>query len=157
MVWHLFGQPIKCSLYHSVQQVLTPLNVEVHAAKPAQKILPVVGSLSLLFTTIWYVGKALCACSDDQIQEMDEAGLCWHCWHKDECNGRPTEIKANLLKILTSDLYQGSSRAIKGSKAIFAMVLSDNRLPVNLLLRISHSHFYLKGMSHLTHPKVFET
>lgn len=27
-------------------------------------------------------------------EEMDDTGLCWHCWHNDECNGRPAEIQA---------------------------------------------------------------
>eukprot|EP00435_Cladocopium_sp_Y103_P046571 s2058_g13.t1 len=35
-------------------------------------------------------------CTADCHPEMDEAELCWHCWHKDECNGPPTEIQELL-------------------------------------------------------------
>ncbi|CAE6927737.1 unc-104 [Symbiodinium natans] len=35
-------------------------------------------------------------CTVDCHPDLDETGLCWHCWHRDECNGRPNEIQELL-------------------------------------------------------------
>ncbi|CAE7636568.1 Art7 [Symbiodinium sp. CCMP2456] len=35
-------------------------------------------------------------CTVDCHPDMDDRDLCWHCWHRDECNGRPDEIQELL-------------------------------------------------------------
>eukprot|EP00931_Biecheleriopsis_adriatica_P102727 TRINITY_DN77665_c0_g1_i1.p1 TRINITY_DN77665_c0_g1~~TRINITY_DN77665_c0_g1_i1.p1 ORF type:complete len:883 (-),score=219.92 TRINITY_DN77665_c0_g1_i1:16-2457(-) len=86
-------------------------------------------------------------CTADCRPELCGKGLCWHCWHRDECGGRPAEIQ----ELLQAVRAQGEAATLGHRARLAEMCWS---YPTQLASAVEEAVSSIRSSGAVSAPKV---